>query len=351
MRFSSFGIMMRKTVLLLFMTLLVSCGKAPEGDEETKPQIQATETSRGKETLKACQNQQVLKVLDNGIDIISRLRDSNHIVSWDYDSREENHKLYTPALPLKISPDGQYLLRQISFRKFQILDLASSASYSRSTITINAVEEPAPEVSFSRNSKYLTLLFKPYGAGLTKQVVVYDIERSEMVLSLTEKEISFAKINYQEDSLISLTFDGRSKYLIKTDLFTKKVIYKKRISSFLKYTSMDIGAKEILIKGNDIFEVYLESKGDYSYGVEGHYIYDIDTSGEYALVNYNWNELKVIELFSGTSVLIKNKIKEIVLTSCELKANPFRVICLDSVDQGKVKIWNLENDKIDSSCF
>ena len=137
---------------------------------------------------KECRQQKIVKILNSGNNIISRMRVENTLVNWNLESGEEFKTLKTLVMPNKISPDGKFMLRQVSFQKYQIFPFSIDEKTNISSFKINAASEPAPKVDFSVNN-LITIVFRPYEQGLKKKVLIYSLTDKKFIYSFTSKNI------------------------------------------------------------------------------------------------------------------------------------------------------------------
>ena len=64
-----------------------------------------------------------------------------------------------------------------------------------------------------------------------------------------------------------------------------------------------------------------------------------------------WEELKVMNLKTGEFIITEQKPTELLTSTCQLRSNPFSLLCKDSLNQGKVFKWNLEDNKTSTACY
>ena len=81
------------------------------------------------------------------------------------------------------------------------------------------------------------------------------------------------------------------------------------------------------------------------------YIHSLSSDGEYAVVAENFDDLKILNLQSSNYDFEYRRPSDLMLSTCQLTASPLRLICQDSVNQGKVKIWDLNQNTKTSRCY
>lgn len=351
----------------LVLSTLVSCS-GKDGARSGKPEVNAnsgpgngddfpTRDEQGDNTPhnpKLCKGARVLKVLDSGKEVVSRLtKDSNRIINWNIYSGKTLSSLNFPVNPYEISPDGKYLIRQISYKKYQIITFTKNGEegFFNKVISLNAAYEPMPRLSFSADSKYLLFSYRPYAQGYSHQIEVYSLDEEKVVSSLRTKNVFFAGIARDSKSFLVGFKKGYNKFLQKIDIETTQVQFEIALDKYERYSQLHIGRDVFVLMGmrkNYAFDLY---SGAQIYTKRFTHLVDIDSTGELALVSESWNELKIINLITGEDVFKATRPAGLVLSTCQVVSSPMQLFCQDPINQGKMMIWNLETDKVESACF
>jgi hypothetical protein len=343
----SFGLALSFT----FFTLISSCSKG-KSDNSVDP-VRATRGAGNSSGLKvkSCHQQKILKILNNAKSVISRKSSGRSLVKWNINSGKESQKFSTPINPDQISNQGNYLLRKVSYSKYQVLKFNDKITHSLANINLNSFDKPAPKVNFSQKGEFISFLYRPYVRGLKKQIQIYSLRQKRSVFNLVTDNIYFAEIDITERYLFTGEFDGKNKFLKKYDLKTKRLIFKKNLSVYSNYTKAIMGKNVLLLKDQYELTAFSVKSGEELYKLNNSNIFDIDPTGEFIITSDYWKEIKVLNLNNGREVISVKKEKGLVMATCQLTSSPLKVTCLDSSDRSRILIWNLENNIKTTSCY
>jgi len=343
----SFGLALSFT----FFTSIYSCSKG-ESDNSVDP-VRATRGAGNSSgvKVKSCHQQKILKILNNAKSVISRKSSGRSLVKWNINSGKESQKYSTPINPDQISNQGNYLLRKVSYSKYQVLQFNDKVTHSLANINLNSFDKPAPKVNFSQKGKFISFLYRPYVRGLKKQIQIYSLRQKRSVFNLVTENIYFAEIDISERYLFTGEFDGKNKFLKKYDLKTKRLIFKKSLSAYSNYTRAIIGKSVLLLKDQYELSAFSVKSGEELYKLNSSNIFDIDPTGEFIITSDYWKEIQVLNLNNGREVIRLKKDKGPAMATCQLTSSPLKVTCLDSSDRSRILIWNLENNIKTTSCY
>lgn len=339
------------------LLLMVSCAEKGSSNEEGYDSIAVGSEDKVKKESKptknsTCRDQKILKILDNGRNIISKIEgETNKLINWDLSSGQLVDSLSTPLLPSVISRDGSLLIRKVSYRKYQVMNYSYGSNEIFFTITINAIIEPAPEVSFSPNGKYILFKYRPYISGHSKKVAVYSLKYRDIVFTGNYEDILHAKIDELERNIILVVSEKNSKYLVKHDLYSGRIVFKVKFDSTEEINQLDLGVNRILISFQSQVTAYNLFNGVKEFSTPAFYIYDLDQEKEFALINKDREHMEILNIQTGE---VQRKIKKeqgVVFSSCQLVSSPLKLVCLDALNSNKIIDWNLEEEKLNSVCF
>src|SRR5690606_26500932 len=176
------------SVFSFILCFVFGCGNPSSGPStdrkegrvvfETSPETPYDEN----ETLQ-CLNSKIIEILKGGTLYLARdNQDENVLLLKEKDKIVERALLLQPTQHHKISPNGAYLLNQISYRRYQLLNFANNHFDQRATpLTFYSVDNP--DIHFSKNSHYLIIKYKPVSSRNIDIVTIYDVERREFLKS------------------------------------------------------------------------------------------------------------------------------------------------------------------------
>jgi hypothetical protein len=340
--------------LCLFSSCLIACGPQSASNSIATGGAGPRGPSRpdSPNEPKVCRSTKVLQVLNNGRNIVSRLiSDENKIVNWNLEDEREFSTLDFPVQPYRVGPDGRYIIRQINFKKFQVIKFGDNKRTLSKLINVNAAFEPMPSVEFSANGEQLILSYRPFAQGTSHRFDIYDLEKDSFESSLTTRDVLFSKVTRDTDYFVMITRRGNQHILSKIEAKTSKPIFEIVLERFENYYHLDLGADVVLIKGSRNVYAYNLTDGNLLYTKSLRYVHSVSSDGDYAVVAENFDDIKILNLSSGNYDFEYKRPSDLILSTCQLTASPLRLICQDSVNQGKVKIWDLAQNVKTSRCY
>lgn len=341
---------------IIFITFF-SCGHSEQGSGDSglpssQSRGQNADNNGDLQDRKLCESSRVLKVLDNGKNVISRLgRDTNVIVKWNIITGKKESSLNFPVNPYLIGPNGKFIVRRIDFRKYQVIKLRNNKSDFNKIITLNAAYSPMPKLSFSPDGENLVLNYRPFGQGYSKQIDIYSLSKERITFSFNAKNISFAKLTRDSKSLLVSSKEDFQNVVQKINLQNSSVEFELNLNKYEAFSEAYLGEEVFVLRGNKGYYFHDLHSGGFLYWKRLKYLYDIGTEGENALVSERWNEIKIIDLKTGTEQLTQKMPTDIVLSTCKLIDSNKILLCEDSINQGRVTRWNLSESIFSSSCF
>jgi len=363
-----FNLKTNAITLLLVSSILVSCGKKSENSgantTNTEPPSDPRSNPHGtgiddqNPTPKICQSGKVLNILNNGINVMSSLAAAKRsIVLWDAGNGALNNELDSLTRVHAISGNGKYVLRKLSNSRYQIISGNNPADTRRPLVSFNT-NGYIPKFSFSKDERYLMVKFKPNYSRAKDHITVYDLNKNRFLSrSITERKIyASALTNYSKHLVVAAksgyeTLIKIYNFSVLTSLGKLEVERTIHLPIYESFTRMDLGNGVIAVKTRSSNIFYDFDTGKEIYRNKKLHIFDIDENGDFALVSEQWEELKVMNLKTGEFIITEQKPTELLTSTCQLRSNPFSLLCKDSLNQGKVFKWNLEDNKTSTACY
>ena len=341
----------------LIISLFVSCGGSESSsssgnDGGPGAGQQDRDINNDQDGPKVCQGSRVLKVLENGRNIISRLTsDRNVIVNWKVSSGKKVSVLDFPVNPYAVSPEGKYIIRQIDYRKYQIIRLGDNKRNFNKVITLNAAYSPMPKLEFSADGENLVLNYRPYAQGYSHQIDIYNLRQERIISSMTARNISFARVTRDSKFYLVGYRDGYKNVIQKIDIDNIKTVYELSLNKYERFSEVFVADNTFVVRGQNGYYFHDLHNGSFLYKKKLKYLFDIGSEGKNALVSESWNEIKIIDLRTGSEVVREKTPTGLVLSSCQLVDNPLKLLCEDSINQGKIAVWNIGESTASTKCF
>lgn len=342
----------------IFFTLVSSCTPRSSSDSSgsngTNPRDrlgQNTGNDEAPNDNKVCSAARVLKVLDNGRNVISRMAfDRSKIINWNVNDGKVISSLNFPVNLYQVSSDGKYILRRVNYKKFQLIKFGDKSKVNK-VITLNAAYNPMPKLEFSPDGNYLIMDYVPLGQGYNHKIDIYDLEKEVFTSSMMANNVLFAKVT-RDSKFYLVGYKTRYKTILKKiHTETAQVEYEIELNRFERFDKLYIGEDAFVVAGNEKHYGYDLLTGEKLYEKKVLSFIDVGSEGRYALVSEAWNEIKIVDL-KNFDVIYQDKAPTgLVLSSCQLVDSPLKLICQDSIKQGSVSIWNIEQSQSKTSCF
>lgn len=349
--------LMRQTCLAAtFITLLTSCGGS-KSEDSSSPRTQNpdrdNQSHQGSPNgTKICKDARIIKILDNGKSIISRLsNDRDKIIKWSLISGKKVSSLDFPVNPYEVSPDGRYIIRRINYKKYQLIKFGQKKGRYSKVITLNAAYDPMPKLEFSIDGEFLIINYRPFAQGDGQRIDIYSLEKEVFVSAINDRNITFAKVTRDSKYYLVALKKRYTTVVQKIDVMTSKVVYETNLNKYERFNHLYIGDSVFIVRGSSGHHAYDLETGEYLYSKKLKQLFDIGSDGIYGLVSENWNELKIMDLKSGEFLFKEKRPSGLILSSCQLHDSPIEVICQDSIDQGKILTWNIEQSSINTVCY
>ncbi len=366
MYFNLKAIALKAVVFLTATSILTSCGTNSSsndsgpannaGDQPSGPTRDNTPNSDDHNPApKVCQSGKVLKILDNGHHVMSSLVGAKkNTALWDSENGKLDKEIESLSRFHSVSVNGKFILRKISSQKYQLI---SGVNQARPIIRFNT-NGYIPTFYFSKDERYLVAKYRPAYNFAKDQITVYDLKTNHfLVRSIIEKKILASSITNDSKYLLVVKRERYSNYIqiynfsVLTNTGKLKIERTIKLPTYESFNKMIVGNGIIAIKtaSNNLFYDFLS--GEELYTNRKLHIFDVDQEGDYALVSDNWEELKVMNLQTGIIEITEKKPAQLLVSTCQLRSAPFRVLCKDSSNQGKVLLWNLEEKLISRTCY
>lgn len=331
--------------------LLMGCGegsggagskKGPRGGSDRLPT----------QDVEICKSTQVLDISRNGRMILSSVsgkKNSGGIVSWDIRSKEIRAKYRFKLSFEKTSPDGKFLIKQLSRNKFQVISFFENNITYSAMIRTNSIEPP--QLDFSIDSKYVMINSTPIGSNGMNQFDIFDIERKRFVRSFRAAGIKFMKMTKDSNYIVMGYDNGYEKFLAMYTLADFSEVYTIKLPRYGNFTFMESAMDRIIIKSDRDYYTFDTSTGEKVFEDSYNFFYDVSNSGRYALVTKELGSFSIIDTKNGETLYKDLVPNEVELSSCQLTDYPIQIVCKDRFNAGKVFVKDLESRESVSVCI
>ena len=317
-----------------------------KGKATNEPPRDPTQTTGDEQE---CSRDSVIEILKGASRAISfSHRDTRTLLAWDLISRKGTDSIFFPMSYHEISADGQYLLRKISNRKYQVVAFSSRLGYESELININSVGKP--EVKFSKNSKYLVIKNNPHYSRNFDHVSIYDIESKKYLYSVDFTNILHFDLSYDGQYFVIGREEGFKKNVYVVESLTQKVVWQESLPIFQTFREMIVAEDVVIIETGHNYRVFDIQNGNRLSYLKNGELQGISNNGKYALVAHGPFEVSIIDLQNGNEVYKKPVPQEILLSSCRLDDSTMIVYCKSKNLYYDVIRWDLAAGVLTSSC-
>jgi hypothetical protein len=328
-----------------FIVIIVACNNSND-KASTTPNKKPIEPLKKPVRNKVCTTKNVEKILNDGKTIVSRSKNAQSaIILWDLFSQKIKRKIDFAFKYLEMSHDGEYLIRQISERRFQLLSIFSERiNYNYS---LNFKRGAEPKLNFSDEDNLVSSYYKIIGNKY--KINIFDVANQDFLYGTFVKDFKFLLVNSLEKMAIIQTSYNTGNRVIFNNLRngtsnTFALKYGNLTSAYLTKNILAVTVNKILYSvstrsGQSIFSKRVQQ------------VFSIDKLEEKALVSFENGKLAILNLINGEEEYIFEKPKSIQLPSCHLNSFKKTLVCKDSVELDKIRIYRFDLNESKQVCL
>jgi hypothetical protein len=336
------------------LALVSSCGETPKGKKEKSPNtgddIVITQQDEGD-----CKSTRVLDIARDGKTIISYANEMDSfyrkpgILSWDINSKLIKAQYASSLKFEKTSPNGDYFLRRVSDRRYQLLGFRNNRVDYSAIIPIHSLDKA--QIDFSQDSKYLMIKTTPYDGNGMNQFDIFDIQRRAYYKSFRAHGIKFMKMTNKSQYIVMGYDNGYEKFITMYSLNELTQIFKVKLPRFGNFTFLESAMNRIIIKSDRDYFAFDTTTGAKVFSGNFEFFHDISHNGRYALVSKNLGAMSILDTQNGEYLHTGSIPTQAELSSCQLVESPIRLVCKDKVNVGNVFVFNVETREGASVCI
>lgn len=333
------------------MLLLASCG-GESGSSSSKKGPRGGRDRLPTQDVDKCKSTQVLDISRNGRAILSAVNSTENrggIVTWDLRSKEVKAQYRFKISFEKTSPDGKYLIKQLSRNKYQVLSFSNNRIAYSSMLRTNSIK--APKMDFSLDSKYVLINSQPIGSNNLNQFDIFDIERKRFVRSFRAVGIKFMKMTKDSNYIVMGYDNGYEKFLAMYTLGSFEEVFSIKLPRYGNFTFLESAMDRIIIKSDRVYFAFDTTSGEKVYEGEYNFFYDVSNSGRYALVTRELGSFSVLDTNDGSIIKTSKVPNQIELSTCQLTDYPIQIVCKDKFNSGKVFVQDIDSEQSVSVCI
>lgn len=335
---------MKITLSFLLVLSFWSCNQKGSSSSE-QPQTPPTRDDLGGDgQAKVCKTNRVINILKDKRSIVSQLSSNkNKLIVWDYSTQEKRTELSSFSSLMTLSSSGDYILKRVSPRKFQVNKTGENSTYS---VDLN-YRLGVKSLKFSRYSDYVISTLRK--RGISERVEVYDILQRERV---HRSDFVNVKYTHMLDDQNLIVIDGphvRNK-VTKINIATSDSEDFKIRSGTLRWYGLTKSV--LLVKIDYRFYGYDLESGDYLYNRKLKAIYDYNPKTEQALVLLE--DRKNVRLMNMVTGELSDPFvgpEDLYLDTCHFSIDPNKFLCRSRTQPGKVVVWNISDNSTENVCF
>jgi hypothetical protein len=339
------------TSLILGLSL-VSCNKESGGKAQALGDTtrQNRDVNPEEPKPKTCKSSRILEILTNGETVVSRLKmDRAKIVSWSLDSGKVIRQLDYPISYHRISPNGNFILRKINFKKYQLLEFVKEFKKNNKTLTFNSSD--TPDMHFSSDSKHLIIRYQPQYSGYTDQIALFNLKKMKFTTNFKMKFVEYVDLTKDSKYFVVGTDDGFEKKIHKVDAKTLETVISINLPRYQDFTLMELGLNTILVKSRRDFIFYDLETGEKRFESNYRFYHGMNSQGTHAIFANDWSEVRVVNIDTLAEDFVEKKPEGLSLHTCKFNGTPDKLVCKDNVNMGKVITWKLRSKELKTSCY
>lgn len=346
---------MKRILGLIISILLISaCSKSKNSKNNGKPANHRSsddgQSGPSDQTMK-CDSIKVLEVLKDGKNAVSIFSDERReLLRWDIATRTIGERIFFPSNYLEISSNGEYILRKISQKRFQLIKFENSARGKTKVFHINSLTEPV--VAFSPDARYVLIKSRPYNLHFNDRLMIYDIEYENYLPTFEDDYLNIYQMTRDSQGLLVGRSSGSTPYLLKLESSTMRRKWKIAFPKYHQFNDLAVGENSFLLQTDNQFFVYSLETGKMVYNLDkGIYFHGLSVLGKYGMFSKNLKDLSIRELDSGLEIRQITLPDEIYLSSCRLEDDSLRMVCINKNTQNQIIIWDPATSRSTGSCI
>lgn len=331
--------------------LLASCG-GESGSSKPTSSPRGGRDRLPTQDVDKCKSTQILDISRNGRSILSAVNTKEQIggiVSWDIRSKEIWAEYRYQLSFQKTSPDGKFLIKELSRNRYQVLSFWNNRITYSAMIRTNSIN--APKLDFTLDSKYVLINSQPIGTDDLNQFDIFDIQKKRFVKSFRARGIKFMKMTKDSNYIVMGYDNGYEKFLAMYTLNSFEEVFTIKLPRYGNFSFLESAMDRIIIRSDNDYFAFDTTTGEKVFEGSYNFLYDVSNSGRYALITKERGSFSVLDTKDG-SIVSTNKIpNQIELSTCQLTDSPIQIVCKDRLNAGKVFVMDLESKESVSVCI
>lgn len=307
--------------------------KDKEGKKTPQAQVHSEEAT--------CLMSSVERILNDGRTIVSRMNSNEGLILWDVLTKKVKKQVNYAFNYLDISSQGQYVLRQISERRYMIRDLLSNGAGHVESFVFPIGKKT--QLGFNSIGNYLVSFHKE--ASKMYNLALFDIEKKDIVYSDHFTYIEDVKVN--ENNEIAVIDTQENELIFVSKNHSRKIHI--RIPEGRLQESYMTSDNFLLRIDRDLFIFDLDTH-ELVRRLNIDYVIDVDEKNNSALIKRG-DDTDIINLRDG---LVERKIKlsnDMIQSSCQLNGDLQKVFCKSSLESHKIKALNIDSGQVSNLCL
>lgn len=336
---------LKKVRSYFFIATLVACNnsgkesKTGPSDEPRKPHEKPPEG-------KVCSTKNVERILEDGRTIISRSKSAQSaIVLWDVFSQKVKKNIDFAFKYLDMSTDGEFLVRQISNRRFQVLSIFND--HINYNYSLNYKRGAEPKLDFSFKDNLIASYYKTFSNRY--KINIFDVENKDFLFGAYVEDFKFVLVDSLEKvAIIQSSYSKGNRAFFKN--LRNGDEYKINLGRG-NLSSAILTKNSLLITVNKILHSVSVSSGAINFSKKIKQVFSVDKEEEKALVSYYNGRFGIIDTIDGSEDYSFDSPEGIEISSCHLNDARKSLVCKDSVELDKVKIYRFDLNKSTQVCI
>ncbi|MFT6630406.1 MAG: hypothetical protein ACJAS4_000342 [Bacteriovoracaceae bacterium] len=295
---------------------------------------------------KVCTTKNVEKILNDGRTIVSRSKSAQSaIILWDLFTQKVKRNIDFAFKYLEMSTDGEYLIRQISSRRFQLLSIFSeSINYNYG---LNFKRGAEPILKFSDKDNLVSSHYRILGNRF--KINVFDVESRDFLYGAYIDDLKYLLVNSLERmAIVKSSYSKGNRVLLNNLRNGNQYSFSLKAGNL---SSAHLTDNVLVVTINKILYSISTQNGSSLFSREVQKVFSIDKREEKALVSYRNGRLGVLNLIDGQEEYQFDKPKNIILSSCQLDGHKKTLVCKDSVELDKVQIYKFDLNQLIQVCL
>jgi hypothetical protein len=327
--------------------VLVACNGSSNSNSKDSPTPRNPDNEPNKPTvLVACKSDSVQEILSDGRTVVSRLKaNQNALVLWDVFTNRVRREIDYAFNFLDISRNGEYVLKEVSTKTFQILSILNDQiTYSERLIFSYGTK---PELFFTPVGDFIFSKIKIFRNKY--KISMYDINNRDIIYSQNIEGFKLLDAySYENFAYIKKEGNwGNSLTAINFKTEQEKTFNIKSgfIRSFI--ATLDL----FLVQVRNRYFLYDNKTGDFLRSLIFDNVYAIDKETGKALTSKD-GQIVVLDLKTDVVDIVLDDFSEnVVLSSCILSYKRGDILCKSSKSSENIVKISLSTKEIKRVCY